>query len=174
LQYSRTGSSRHRGHIEACESCRTLVMGFRMLRGERAELLESPSAEALAGYKSIPQTVADRPARARVSAGLAYDSWSDRPQAALRDFPIGQVRTLTWRRGDIEVEIVGHRELSTWQFTARVYVGRRILSACSLTVGRRVVLPGIHGFMMWKHSSPPKKLLVRTTDEILELEAVSW
>lgn len=169
---NQTEHSRTREHVETCEECRTFVQLHGLLNNQEDQILERPSTETISSCLAIPRSV--KPTVRRIKGVLTYDSWSNRPAAALRDYPIGQVRYLTWKIGEFKVELVGHREHNGWQFTARAYHKSKVSSECSLQVGRRHLLPGAQGFMMWKLKNPPRRLQLNSGGKAFELELAKW
>lgn len=174
IRFARKQTGRHRKHIESCDTCRTFVELYRMLSGNPEQTLEIPSAEALAAWQAIPHTLSERRQSSPSHGTVASDSWQRCPAAAVREYPVGQVRYLTWEFGEFRLELVAHREHNGWHLTARAYRDLDVLTECSLKVGRRHLLPGSQGFFMWTNPRPPGRLTLKTIDQTIELEPVSW
>ncbi len=169
----RSGGNRFRKHLAICESCRELFQTLRQfdLSGESG--LTAPPQEVVERWRKVPmldESVRRRPIRIGT---VGFDSWRERP-TAVRDIPDGLVRRLRLDARDLVLEIVGEQRKRVWHFIARVYRRGNVVGDCALSVGRLRLLPAEDGFYTWSMHRPPRKITLRSAEEQVKFEALSW
>ena len=159
-------------HLDECVECRDLFALFRTfpLAGEPA-LSGAPSAW-ISRAGSIAESKVSALVR-RLTASLAFDSWTLAPAVGVRGPDTGK-RRLQFSAEDLTIDLQAVHKADRWQMTARVVPDEIGRSAIQLMVDRQSIFPDDQGYFVWSTARPPTRLLIRSKERIINLPRLSW
>lgn len=160
-------------HLQECAECREFFALVRRFPLAGSVDFVAPSEDAISRWINTPLLAPPEGVRAKVAGRVVFDSWRERP-AAVRDIPEGLVRRLRLAALNLALEIVGERRHHAWQFVARVYRDRRVVTDFALKAGRQRLLAGEDGFFTWSSARPPRTVELLSPNEQVHFESVSW
>ena len=138
------------------------------------ETKESPTAEALERFCSIPLIEDSADSGSACTGSVIFDSWQDLPAHVLRDITDGHIRRVTIKAGSLRLELVAERRDQKWEFVARIYASGRVRHDCLIKAGGRKFLPGSGGFYHWTSKNKPRLVELHTFDQQYVVEGLTW
>jgi hypothetical protein len=170
----RKGTVPFQVHLKQCETCRNL---FELLKQfplmDSAPIVE-PNAQAIERHTAIPLLCDRKLATQLLKGTIVFDSWSQQPSLQLRDVGTGFMRRLRLKAREITLEIVAQRHQRLWEFTARVYRGRKASYRWVLRVGGKKLLPQSLGFYHWSSKRAPRSIRLSTRSKQIDFEKLAW
>ena len=161
-------------HLLHCKVCREQFAMLCQL-SEAKEFKLSPAPEAgLYRHASIARIAMTRNPSRREAGTLAFDSWTERPTAALRDKGSSLERRLRFKAGQFVVEIVMERMSDVWECVARVYIGGKPTRNAILRVGRKKLFVTANDCFLWESNKPPKTMSLLTSEAEIDLGILEW
>jgi len=174
LEAIKEGKIPFQEHLDQCESCRNLFEFLRDFHLAGQSAIVAPSETAMQRHIAIP-LLREKISVSRLLRGfIVFDSWSGEPAFQLREADSGFVRHLRLKSGDITLEMVAESRPEGWEFTARVYKGRRVSSRWILQAGGKRMLPQSQGFYHWVSKRKPHLFRLITTSMHIDFEKLSW
>ena len=159
-------------HLDACEDCRELVSLFRAFAV--AGKLHFPSAPigwiekaAALGDKS---RLADK-AKALV-ARIIFDSWAMPQPIGVRGESVESDRRVRFEAGSIRFDLRAEKQTNGWAFVAQAK--GETDSPIQLEADKKRLLPDNAGLYQWSGSRPPRKIILRSDEFVVELPELTW
>ncbi len=137
-------------------------------------LLSRPREHTERRFRAIALLVESRHPSTAVRARRVLDSWDIIPLPAVRDAEVDVERRVRFQVSHFAVEFVGNRQLSEWQFVARVYENSRATRGFILKAGARKLVPGRGGCFFWSSEHPPRSLKLLSPDLLIDLGRLKW
>lgn len=163
-----------RKHLKSCPDCKRMWdVALAFAGAHLVRLSHAPSGwveRAVAiGRK------ADLPKRAAAALGrLVSDSWANPAFAGLRGQGDTEARRLNWETGSWTVELRAESGTKGWDMVAQVLHDGNAVTGTALQFNADRVHTDAAGIAIWSGPRPPRRILLTTTEGVVQLEGVKW
>ncbi|UCC43375.1 MAG: hypothetical protein JSU65_09530 [Candidatus Zixiibacteriota bacterium] len=174
IQALRTGRIPFQDHLKACENCRTLVGILKWSGAGVGPLAWEPSEAAVRRSKAIARIDQSRKPLKTLTGAIIFDSWKSQPALAVRQAPFGIERRIRFKLQQYTMEFVGIRQMTGWEFVARVYDGDAVTRQFVLQTGTRKLVVGSGDCFHWHSQQPPRRMRLLSKLLGIDLGSLQW
>lgn len=160
------------GHAAGCDECReALELLKKFPVAGRLPLADAPAgwvnkAVALAARRSILKELS------KTMAELVFDSWKMPLPVGIRGQGALEHRRLQFKTAEMVFDISAERTKSHWNFLART--GGKFKSSPVLVADTDEYYPDEDGIYQWTKKKPPKRVIFKMSDMVIELPELDW
>ncbi len=169
-----SGRNRFRSHLAECAECRELYELMSQFGAAVEPDVEMPPETAVSRWAAIARIENSRRPAQSMPGLLAFDSWTQRPSLQIRDGSHALERRVRFQAGKYTIEMVGDRRSEGWDFSARVYVGRKVTSEFVLKVGQQRLVAGAQDCYFWSSRRPPRRIRLLSPDLEIDCGEITW